>query len=251
MSRCLDDHPQMICLCESEVNRALFRDHFVMLHFNRMRQHGLVPRDIIKLLDRRKQDSITALTGWYRDSQSRFADLYGKPEIRAFGDKSPDFFTSPELVAHLAANFRLIYTVRDPRAIFRSIRAQSETAEHEKQNRWDNLSRNFLAWEPWLDQENILAVRYEDLIRNPEITMDEVYAHLGLDPSRRFLEPFERKFPKRFLWQTAIDWESGIRKDFDQSRIDRWQSELSQAHIEQILANTDVCRFMKRFGYLD
>ena len=29
MARCIDDHPAAICLCESEINRAFFKDHYL------------------------------------------------------------------------------------------------------------------------------------------------------------------------------------------------------------------------------
>ena len=249
MSRCLDDHPESICLCESEINRALIRDYFTILHFNRMRHHGLTPDNTVKLLNRRRQDSIESLMDWYRDSQDQFTGLYNKSTIKAYGDKSPDFFTSSELVHHMAANHRLIYTVRDPRAIYRSIMVQQDSSPKDKANRWVDFARNFIAWEPWLEQSNILSVRYEDLVRAPESTMDAVYAHLGLEPTRRFLEPFSRAFPKRFLWETAVDWANGVRRDFDSSRIDRWKAELTSFDVKAITADETVRRFMKRFRY--
>lgn len=41
LARCLDDHPEVVCLCESEINRALYPRHCYSLHFRRMRNHGL------------------------------------------------------------------------------------------------------------------------------------------------------------------------------------------------------------------
>ena len=81
MSRCLDDHPQAICLCEAEINRALFQDYFVALHFRRMSRHGLAPDNIAELLNGRKQDDFSSLIGWYADSQQHFSRLYNKPEL--------------------------------------------------------------------------------------------------------------------------------------------------------------------------
>lgn len=250
MSRCLDDHPDAICLCESEISRALFRDYFLTLHFRRMERHGLATQQIVELLNLRQRDEFGDLIGWYRDSQDCLTRLYEKPGIRAYGDKSPDFFRCPGLVAQFAGNFPLIYTVRDPRAIYRSIVVQQDASEQEKRERWDDLMRNFVAWEPYLGRDNVLCVRYEDLVTNPVATMAGVYRHIGLDPSVRFLEPFERAKPSRFLWQTAIDWESGIRREFDVTRIDAWQSVLSQDDLRHIGSNAHVNRFMDRFGYL-
>jgi hypothetical protein len=119
----------------------------------------------------------------------------------------------------------------------------------EKENRWGNLVRNYLAWEPFLDRPNILTVRFEDLVASPEETMRDVYRHIGLDYSSRFLEPFERLHPKRFLWKTAVDWQSGMRKEFDRAKINEWSHALSDEQLELIYSDQDVVRFMNRFGY--
>src|SRR3954453_5295045 len=93
MARCLDDHPSMICLCESEINRALFRDYFVELHATRMAAHGFGLNDTIRLLDRKKQDDVTGLMRWYAEAYPRLTALYNKPGATLLGDKSPDFYT--------------------------------------------------------------------------------------------------------------------------------------------------------------
>jgi hypothetical protein len=214
-----------------------------------MGQHGLAPHHIVELLNARKQDNVCSLIGWYSDSPHHFSRLYNKPEVRVFGDKSPDLFRCPQLVTHLAENYPLIYTVRDPRAIYCSIMRQQDASEQEKQERWADLTGNFLAWEPHLDRDNVLCVRYEDLLMNPRETMATVYRHIGLEPSVRFLEPFVRAEPRRFLWRTAVDWESGIRREFDTSRIETWRSELSEDDLRVIHSEANVSRFMKRFGY--
>ena len=79
--------------------------------------------------------------------------------------------------------------------------------------------------------------------------MESVYTHVGLPASQRFREPFERLFPKRFLWQTTIDWESGIRREFDAARIDHWKGHLSADDLSRIQSNEHVARFMQRFDY--
>ncbi len=62
MVRCIDDHPSAICLCESEINRALFRDYIVRLHCERMVSHGLTWEEATGYLDRKNQDNVQA--GW-------------------------------------------------------------------------------------------------------------------------------------------------------------------------------------------
>jgi hypothetical protein len=249
MARCIDDHPGAICLCESEINRALFQDYYVRLHAQRMEGHGLSSAEVFGLLDGRKQDDVPALLSWYGDVRPRMAGLLEKPHGAPIGDKSPDYFQSPEIVEHFASSYQLIYTVRDPRAIFQSIEAQANVAPRLKVSRWQNLVGNYLAWRRFLGNKNILIVRYEDVVRQPETTMRGVYSHLGLPYSGRFLEPFARKFPKRFLWTTAIDWETGVKKDFDVTRIDDWKTQLSADDLRFISNTPYVGEFMERFGY--
>ena len=69
---------------------------------------------------------------WYRDATPVLCDLYGKYDDPLVGDKSPDFYRSPELVAYLASSFPLIYTVRDPRVILSSIESQDDATPEEK-----------------------------------------------------------------------------------------------------------------------
>jgi hypothetical protein len=249
MARCLDDHPQAVCLCESEVNRALFQDYYLRLHCRRMEAHGFTLEDAILFINKKKQDDIESFLKWFPAVWPRAAELYHKPDALVFGDKSPDFFRSQELVDHLAEHVRLIYTVRDPRAIFWSIESQTDTNRRDKDERWDFLLRNYEAWRTHLDRPNIHAVRYEDLVSDPIATMTAVYAHLGLPHSTRFLEPFPRAYPQRFLWTTAVDWQTGIRKDFDASRVSQWRQRLSREQVERISADARIAEFMDRFGY--
>ena len=249
LSRCLDDHPGTMCLCESEINRALFRDYIVAHHCQRMNAHGLSTEEAVAFLDRRKQDDLGSWEGWYADLRPRLAGLYGKPETALLGDKSPDFYLSPTLVGHLAANYPLIYTVRDPRAIFWSIASQDDSTPEEKAERWTSLVENYRTWKPHLEASNVLVVRYEDLIRSPAPTMRRIYAHLGLPDSSRFLTPFQRPHPYRFLWTTVLDWETGIRRDFDPGRITSWATKLTDSMLRDIGADREVAEFMGRFGY--
>lgn len=249
MSRCLDDHPGAICLCESEINRALFGNHDLGLHRERMNAHGLATAEVAACLDGAEFDDLASLDGWYSAVRPRLARLYGKPAGAILGDKSPDFYQSPALVGHLAGRHPLIYTVRDPRAIFLSIHGQDDSTPELKAERWAMLFENFLTWEPYLDQPNVCVTRYEDLVTAPETTMSRVYAHVGLDDSPRFLTPFPRRHPARFLWPTAVDWETGIRRDFDARRIASWRELIPAPLLRQIEADPYVARFMDRFGY--
>ena len=250
LSRCIDDHPDAICLCETEINRTLFPPYALSLHFMRMDKHGHGTQQVARLLDGRRQDKVEDWRGWFDAVVPLFCERYGKPSVRAFGDKSPDFFTAPALVEAIAASDRLIYTVRDPRSILRSIWKESEdSTEAEKEERWELLKRNIRCWRPHWDKRNLLPVRYEDLVREPVETMSGVYAHLGLEPSRRFLEPFVRPDHKRFMWDSAVDWETGASRDFDPARADVSDADLTAEQLRRVRDEPEIAAFSDRFGY--
>ena len=249
LTRCLDDHPNLLAFCESEINRALFSPYFVRLHHLRMLHHGMTPLEIVDLLDRKSQNDVNAVFRWYFEATSLLSERLEKTDITMVGDKSPDYFMQPELVKRITSEHKLIYSIRDPRAIYRSIVMHEGSTEKEKQERWSSLGFNFRTWRDVLENDNLIAVRYEDLVDRPSETMSGVYKHLELADSQRFLEPFERKFPSRFLWKTAVDWESGIRKQFDAKRVDSWRSDLNQEQLEFVKRDPVASEIMSRFDY--
>ena len=249
MARCIDDHEHAICLCESEINRALFPGHLVQLHAQRMNAHGFSSDQVIDLLDRRAPLDVRAMFTWYSACAPVAQRILGKPEIKAFGDKSPDFYQIPEAVALLASKVRLIYTVRDPRAIVRSIWNQPDTTEAAKESRWADLIGNVRAWRPHWHRPNLLVSRYEDLVRAPQAAMARVYAHIGLKNSHRFLQDFPRSHPRRFLWSTAVDLESGAMRSFDPARAEVGDDDIPLALRRRLDADPDIAAYRQQFGY--
>lgn len=247
-ARCLDDHPRAICLCESEVSHALFAPYQTRLHFDRMEAHGLGPREIVGLLDGKRQDAPEDLLRWYDDALPILTGRLGKPDPLVLADKSPDLDVAAAAVAPVAERFRLVYTVRDPRAVLRSIWRDNEP-ESEKLARWRAFKRNITSWRPYWDAPNLLVSRYEDLVRTPEVAMRALYAHCGLSYSERFMEGFERLFPRRFLWQTAIDWETGVRRAFDPAKAEVSDADLGETERALLAGDAQVAEFMERFGY--
>lgn len=249
LARCLDDHSELLCFCESEINRALWSPYIVEHHFVRMKHHGFTSPEIIRLLDRKRQDELEDTLQWYRQAAEIAQRKWQKSKIVDVGDKSPDFYAFPPLSKFLESTCQLLYSIRDPRAIFRSILQSPNSSIEEMRTRWENLKSNFHVWESRLARNNVLIVKYEDLVNRPGDTMAKVYEHLGVPYCDRFLQPFARPFPSRFLWKTNVDWKTGIRNDFDRERIVSWQQELTNEHLDVISSDRVIRRMMDFFGY--
>lgn len=223
--------------------------YFVALHFLRMQHHGFSHMETAQLLTRKPQNCIETLMNWYTEAAKLAREKWQRKDARLVGDKSPDFCLIPELVETLVHDHRILYSIRDPRAIFRSIVRSPNSQPPEMHRRWASFRKNFEAWESYLERDSILIVKYEDLVRVPESTMHRVYSHLSVPYSSHFLEPYVRLYPSRFLWKTAIDWETGIRNDFDVSKIDNWQNDLTQEELDFVRNDTIANRFRTRFAY--
>jgi len=213
-----------------------------------MRHHGLEPEEIMQLLDGKQHYNTAAYEFWHRQVFALLKMRYEKPDARALGDKSPDFYRSPVLVGHLLASHRLIYTARDPRAIYRSIQAD-KTCDTEKRSRWGAFLKNAEVWKPHLGEAALLAVRYEDLVADPVSVMAVIHRHLNLGDSRAFLNPGPRKYARRFLWKTNVDMATGEVRAINPAAAGRWKTELSREEIARIEADPIVREYCEHFGY--
>lgn len=248
LTRCLDDHPEIICLCESEINRTLFPGYCQSLHLGRMKSHGLNPEEVFKLLNGKRQCNLHCYEKWHDQLFPILQNRYSSQGARVLGDKSPDFFRTPALVNHLRANHRLIYTARDPRAVFRSISADS-TEQRAKDNRWKSFQNNYEVWMPYLEDTSVITVRFEDLIARPRHEMKRIHQHLSVKDSDQFMRETPRKFPKRFLWKTNVDLHTGVPLPLDTKSCDKWKTGLSNAQISIVESNPLVRQYCKTFGY--
>jgi hypothetical protein len=132
-----------------------------------------------------------------------------------------------------------------------SIIIQKDANFEEKEERWQDFKNNFLAWEKYLDWQNILIIKFEDFILQPKVIMEEVYNHIGLEYDESFLDDFSRKYPQRFLWETVINWNTGMSEQFNPLKAKRtnWEENLKQEELNNIYSTPEIIRFMNKFGY--
>lgn len=129
---------------------------------------------------------------------------------------------------------RVIQTVRDPRASFVSERerptrsSQSlKTLVRDHSRRWRLSTLNGIvgaATRP----DRYRLVRYEDLLRTPEVVMHDLCGFLGITYADILLTPTRAGQP----WSGNSSF--GASQGLDPSRLDRWKGAISEAELSGI-----------------
>ena len=172
-----------------------------------------------------------------------YADRRGNAII---GEKTPAHLGYVETLLDWFPDGRVIHMIRDPRAIFVSeVRRRTERAVTVPY-RWfaaaPPLLRAFVlievvwAWAGAVNRhrtlalaepERYMAIRFEDLVAEPDATVGRICDHIGLEPVPRMLE-------QKVTSKGAMVGQAG----FDAAAADRWRERISpseQAAIESLL----------------
>jgi amino acid adenylation domain-containing protein/FkbM family methyltransferase len=126
---------------------------------------------------------------------------------RLLVDKTPSYALDPTVLQRAEDGFedtRYVHLVRHPYACIRSFEdARLEQVFFRRDHGFDRRRLAELAWR--VSHENILAfvaelppervprVRYEDLVRRPEETLDGLCRFLGIEPTAAMLDPYGRE----------------------------------------------------------
>jgi GT2 family glycosyltransferase len=206
------------------------------------------------------RDGVEMLAGFV---QSRVEDFYleiareeEKPRARFFAEKAWPDYSSPRIVSELYPGGREIILMRDPRDIVCSVLgfnakrgiasfgAESTVGEEELiRRRREGAVRMLESWRERSGSAHLL--RYEDLILEPESTLADVFAYLGVAADaatvRRVIRDAQNTLP---------DAQSGHRTSTSaEASIGRWKHDLSPRQQE-------VCQevfgdVLEAFGYSD
>jgi hypothetical protein len=145
-------------------------------------------------------------------------------------EKTPRTESHPDVLDKLFPEAKLIQIVRDPRAVFASVknRLVNQFGFHTKAHRlvrsWNRSAREI----PRLRQDpsRFLTIRYEDLVRNPREVLEIVCRFGGFDFNENMLEPT----------RAGNHWQgnSAFHKTFNgisTASLDQWKDCLSEQEI--------------------
>lgn len=158
---------------------------------------------------------------------------------KLFGDKSPDAIERlPELLS-LFPTSKLIVVVRDARPNVASLVKRQYLDLRVAAQRWKDWNAAGTAAADWLGPERILSVRYEDLLREPEATLQTVCTFLGITYEDSMLD---------LAGASATQSENAyVKKTLDVSAIDKWKISM---HQEDLIRIERICGdWLRHLGY--
>ncbi len=159
-------------------------------------------------------------------------------------EKSPAHIREIALIDSLHPNQPILHLVRDGRSVAESLTRMNWSS--------DNFLENCLQW-LWTMQyyyrflkkrNNVLTIRYEDLVIAPEPTLKEVCQFLGLEFETTMLEQNEND---NYLIETGHQHKNKIKGAIDPSNIDLWRQKVSQT--DQRLADRLLGHELKKWHY--
>ena len=173
-----------------------------------------------------------------------FAEKEGK--VR-WGDKRPMYAARIATMFELFPSAHFIHVVRDPRACVASLRKLGWYDGHiaPMTELWERSLNGVDACRRKLGADQLLEVRYEDLISDPERIVREVAGFTGIAADESAVESMLRYH--EYDETRSERYHSNLRRPIDASRISGWKEAFTEEEIAFIEEATRP--LMLRWGY--
>lgn len=172
--------------------------------------------------------------------------LTKKNKLR-FCEKTPQHLLNVEEILELYPNARFINIVRDGRDVVNSLLKMPW--------RPGGLINNSRFWKQYVEKgldldvsqapENFMTIRFEDLIKKSEETMQSICSFVGVQYEKTILQKAGLKEAVFTDWET--NWKHKSSNELDSSRIGAWKKELSDQ--DQVILTWHQKNTLEKLGY--
>jgi hypothetical protein len=173
-----------------------------------------------------------------------YAERHGKPR---WGDKRPRYAARMTAVWDLFPDAHFINVIRDPRSCVASMRRLGwfEGNIVPAVELWERSVETVDSWRPRLAKDQLLDVRFEELLVDPADTLTELTSFAGLAADGGAVEQMLRYHERREV--RSERYHANLSRPPDPSRVDAWRDELG---VEEIAFVEDAAAsIMRRQGY--
>ena len=173
-----------------------------------------------------------------------YAEKHGKPR---WGDKRPKYAARMTAVWDLFPNAHFINVVRDPRACVASMRRLGwyDGRIAPAVELWERSIATVGSWRPKLASDQLLDVRFEDLVAGPVPTLTRVAEFVGVSGDEGTIEQMLRYHEREE--SRSERYHANVSRPLDPARLSAWADVLDAAEVAFVEEATGPT--MRRFGY--
>jgi hypothetical protein len=173
-----------------------------------------------------------------------YAEAHGK---HRWGDKRPAYAGWIPILFELFPNAQFINLVRDPRAAVASQIplgwGHEEAALASAAVRWETSVRRVDDYSDRLRPDQLLDLRYEDMVAAPEETLERVCAFAGLTAGDTIQTMIAAERRGKF----RPGWHDKLSQPISVDSVERWRGKLDPHEIA--LVELVAAPYLERFGY--
>lgn len=169
------------------------------------------------------------------------------PEAKVWGDQSPIHTFYLPYINKVFPRARYMHLLRDGRDVVSSmVTRHGDDYLFEAVLRWKTSLKRINGFQKELKPERYIEVRYENLVREPEHTLQMVCKFIGINYTQRMLDYW--KLPTTIEHKYKPFHENLGKPVFDSS-IGKWRERLTKQQQDYVMKNID--KELHKFGYLD
>ncbi|MEM9188001.1 MAG: sulfotransferase [Myxococcota bacterium] len=229
VARVLDGHPDAACLRDSYAMQPSAPSSILNPASDQWRVHGFC------------EDQVR---GWAEAPHfaqvmpELLADFAKRMGGNVVGDQWPFYIDYLDPLMRAFPDAKLVYTVRDPRAVWSQVRAETDRAHADKE--LSELLEKDRAIGCLRGHPNLLTVRVEDLICNPPETIRELHGFLHLtDPA----DPELARSSLAERWGALEDVSTAL----DPRTTTEWRHRMKPKEVRRI--SQQARWFIEKYGY--
>ena len=189
----------------------------------------------------------------YGDVLSKLLEIYFSKSLSSVVlHKKSLYFLYHSKIRRLFPSSKMIFIARDPRAIYNSQRKSTNSTDGKQmQNSIFHFAMNYKIsmsfLSDWVNRSYFLLLRYEDLLRNEDVVVNQILNFLSVDRKKGSKPSYFDKIP-----ESQLHLHSNVKEGTNKlDRIDAWTHELAtfEQKFLQIVLSSEIERF--RYLYAD
>lgn len=188
--------------------------------------------------------SIEGMRAIVEDCFVSYRDANFSNDLRIAVDHTPENVIWAHTLLRLFPGARFVHLIRDPRAVAQSVMPLDWGPNTARQAAlwWLRYMFHGLTLEATLPARQILRIRYEELVADPESTLDRLNDFLGTPRVQKLADSMNLRLPEYTRRQHSY-----VGGDLRKGAIDRWKSDLSGRQIKAI--ESELRDSMPLLGY--